>query len=213
VRDLDYLIFSHYTNNGKQYIIFTTKSVLSNYSVYPDIYITDNLYNNISNDYRIPSLYNNMMNDIYSTELVSLYTNSDSVNELVGSETSYCKEVNENDVIKYLTEAGDTETINLYTVLSSENYSTAVTIHDTLQLISHNDKILLVSNDMNEIKEQYLNNLLLEFNTPTSTISNDYRLLQIYYDDSTARKELLYQCYLPITTIFPNEVKTFRVVI
>jgi len=213
VRDLDYLVFSHYTNEGKQYIIFTTKNIISEYSVYPDIYISDNLYNNIANDYRVPSLFNNMMNDIYSTEFISLYTSSDSINEsILDSNISYCREVIEGDIIYYMSEVGDVETRNRFDVGSE--YLGGELINGTLNIISYDSKMLIYSNDENEIKEQNLTNLLLEFTTPINySLDREFRILQVYYKDAGSREELLYQCYLPLTTIFAEDSKTFRIII
>ncbi len=212
VRDLDYLIFSYYTNNSKQYIIFTTRSYITEYAVYPDIYITDNLYNNIANDYRVPSLFNNMMNDIYSTEFIDLYSSADGIkSKILTSEITYCKEVSEGDIIRYNKFTGDSQEILTHKVLSE--YLVEYDIVDSnLKLISHDGKILLYSSDVDEIKEQYLNNLLLEFEVSSSG-DRDFRLIQIFYNDEVSRKELLYQCYLPLTTIFASSSKTFRIII
>jgi hypothetical protein len=212
IRDLDYLIFSHYTNKGKEFIIFTTRTNISEYAIYPDTHITDNLYNNIANDYRVPALFNNMMNDIYSTEFIDLYANADSIDEeILTSKLIYCKEVRENDVIYYNSISGDVESTHEYVVLPE--YPNPVVITGTLSIIANNGKLFLLSNNVDEIKKFNLNNLMITISTPIDSSEKNFRSIQVYYDDSVGRKELLYQSYLSLITIFPNESKTFRIIL
>jgi len=130
ILDLDYLVFSHFTNNSKQYIIFTTNSIISEYAVYPDVYVSDNLYNNISNDYKIPSLFNNLLNDTYVSELLQMFTPIQS-HIITTNDFSYSKEVATGDIIKnVVSDYSGNETLQSYTVLTSDNYLTEVPICD-----------------------------------------------------------------------------------
>jgi len=134
IRDLDYLIFSHFTNNGKQYVIFTTRDVVTDYAIYPDIFLTDNLYNNISTDDRVPTLFNNFMNDIYVSEMIqTIYTGTFTGNISI-SNIKFCKEVFEDNILydrtiePVTTSQKVIESNDSITILEAENYTTQVNI-------------------------------------------------------------------------------------
>ena len=123
IRDLDYLVFSYYTNQGKQFITFTTRTYLSDYTIYSDVFITDNLYNSVANDLRTPSLYNNLLNDMYCTEFIDMFTYVDSYNAEI-TDKKYTKQVFEDHILSktYVSDAGEESLVN-YTVLSQDNYT------------------------------------------------------------------------------------------
>lgn len=216
VADLNYLVFTYNTNFGKQYILFTTNSTLSSFAVYPDIHMTENLYNNVSNDIRVPALYMNMMNNIYSSELIDLYGADVGLLTANISTMYYAKEVFEDDIIY-----GNGTS---YTVLAYTSYSTSVDLNSVfgdgatkLYIIALDEKIFLYTVPSNtDIAEKYnLNNLLLEFD-PTSAADYTARILQVYYADTGnagADKELLYMTYFPAMTFYDSVAKKFRVMI
>ncbi len=214
VKDLNYLVFTYNTNFGKQYILFTTNSTLSSFAVYPDIHMSENLYNNVSNDIRTPPLYMNMMNDIYSSELISMYADGDLITDTI-STVSWAKEVFEGDVIY-----GDGVD---YTIDSTIDYSAGVelvTLDADLYIISYDEKFFLyTASALTPIAQKYnLNNLLLEFDATSavekpSAVGTDYtaRILQVYYTGVT--NELLYMTYFPAMTFYNGVAKTFRIII
>lgn len=126
ISDLNYLTFSYYTNTGKKYIYFTTKSIISDYAIYPDIVITDNLYNNLANDYRLPSLFTNMMNDIHVSEIMEFNDPgipsglTDTVNTF-----KWVKEIFEDDILSHNVTYAGVFANETYTVLDHTTYATS----------------------------------------------------------------------------------------
>jgi hypothetical protein len=129
IKDLNYLIFSYYTNNGKQYIIFTTKSHITDYALYPDFFVSNNLYNDISNDVRVPSLYDNLNNDLFLSELLDMFDYTTNFKDTITNIIN-CKELFEGDVIENLlyNYTTDVEFLKSYTVLNYDNYHSNIPV-------------------------------------------------------------------------------------
>ena len=129
IKDLNYLIFSNFTNEGKQYIIFTTKNNISDYAIYPDFYVSDNLYNDIANDVRVPSLFNNLNNDLFLTESLDMFDYTTNFKDTIINIINV-REIFEDDLLKNIrydyTE--NEEIISSYEVLSYDNYLTNIPV-------------------------------------------------------------------------------------
>jgi hypothetical protein len=84
----DSIVYEFYTNNSRQYVVFTTKQFDANYSVYPDTFYDINTFVSLSNDFTVHQQYSNYLNDL---DIASSLQPS-SLIPILDDEVYYCME-------------------------------------------------------------------------------------------------------------------------
>ena len=115
LNDYNYLVFQFETQSGTRKVLFTPKSIQSDYAVFSDYYFDEDVFFNVTTDPESPILFQSYVE--------SSYANIDDTTNQIDTKTYFTRCINTGDVLKQYSWNGSSEDDNSVTIEDITEYN------------------------------------------------------------------------------------------